>query len=103
MFEHWREDTFAFQFLNGVSPVLIRCCHCLPKNFPIIDAMVALVLVSGTNLKAELEVRGPGIQPPSPPSAFGSLAAQVPRPHLPHPALAAPASPPTPVKPSFLS
>lgn len=46
----------------------MRCCHCLPKNFPIIDAMVALVLVSGTNLKAELEVRGPAIQPPSLPS-----------------------------------
>ncbi|XP_037350223.1 polyunsaturated fatty acid lipoxygenase ALOX15B-like isoform X2 [Talpa occidentalis] len=56
VFEHWREDTFfASQFLNGLNPVLIRRCRCLPKNFPVTDAMVAPVLGPGTCLQAELE------------------------------------------------
>ncbi|XP_012312959.2 polyunsaturated fatty acid lipoxygenase ALOX15B isoform X2 [Aotus nancymaae] len=55
-FEHWQEDAFfASQFLNGLNPVLIRRCHCLPKNFPVTDAMVASVLGPGTSLQAELE------------------------------------------------
>ncbi|XP_017386867.1 polyunsaturated fatty acid lipoxygenase ALOX15B isoform X4 [Cebus imitator] len=55
-FQHWQEDAFfASQFLNGLNPVLIRCCHCLPKNFPVTDAMVASVLGPGTSLQAELE------------------------------------------------
>lgn len=64
MFELWQENTFfAYQFLNGLNPVLIQCCHCLPKNFPVIDAMVAPVLGPWTSLQAELEVRGAGVQP----------------------------------------
>ncbi|XP_004684683.1 PREDICTED: arachidonate 15-lipoxygenase B isoform X1 [Condylura cristata] len=56
VFEHWQEDAFfASQFLNGLNPVLIRRCHCLPKNFPVTDAMVAPVLGPGTCLQAELE------------------------------------------------
>ncbi|XP_037348778.1 polyunsaturated fatty acid lipoxygenase ALOX15B-like isoform X2 [Talpa occidentalis] len=56
VFEHWQEDAFfASQFLNGLNPVLIRCCRCLPKNFPVTDAMVAPVLGPGTCLQAELE------------------------------------------------
>ncbi|KAM9750679.1 polyunsaturated fatty acid lipoxygenase ALOX15B isoform 2-T2 [Dama dama] len=56
VFEHWQEDTFfAYQFLNGLNPVLIRRCHYLPKNFPVTDAMVAPVLGPGTSLQAELE------------------------------------------------
>ncbi|XP_060060350.1 polyunsaturated fatty acid lipoxygenase ALOX15B-like isoform X2 [Erinaceus europaeus] len=55
-FEHWQEDAFfAYQFLNGFNPVLIRRCHCLPENFPVTDAMVAPVLGPGTSLQAELE------------------------------------------------
>ncbi|XP_019838103.2 polyunsaturated fatty acid lipoxygenase ALOX15B isoform X2 [Bos indicus] len=54
--EHWQEDAFfAYQFLNGLNPVLIRRCHHLPKNFPVTDAMVAPVLGPGTSLQAELE------------------------------------------------
>ena len=69
MFEHWQEDAFfAYQFLNGLNPVLIRRCHHLPKNFPVTDAMVAPVLGPGTSLQAELEVRGRGSQPCTPPS-----------------------------------
>ncbi|EPY86752.1 arachidonate 15-lipoxygenase, type B isoform 1 [Camelus ferus] len=64
MFELWQENTFfAYQFLNGLNPVLIQCCHCLPKNFPVIDAMVAPVLGPWTSLQAELELTqtpGPG-------------------------------------------
>uniref|UniRef100_A0A8C9EEH3 Arachidonate 15-lipoxygenase type B n=1 Tax=Phocoena sinus TaxID=42100 RepID=A0A8C9EEH3_PHOSS len=56
VFEHWQEDAFfAYQFLNGLNPVLIRRCRHLPKNFPVTDAMVALVLGPGTSLQAELE------------------------------------------------
>ncbi|KAB0361463.1 hypothetical protein FD754_005619 [Muntiacus muntjak] len=56
VFEHWQEDAFfAYQFLNGLNPVLIRRCHYLPKNFPVTDAMVAPVLGPGTSLQAELE------------------------------------------------
>ncbi|XP_064351294.1 polyunsaturated fatty acid lipoxygenase ALOX8 isoform X1 [Camelus dromedarius] len=64
MFELWQENTFfAYQFLNGLNPVLIQCCHCLPKNFPVTDAMVAPVLGPWTSLQAELELTqtpGPG-------------------------------------------
>lgn len=68
MFEHWQEDAFfAYQFLNGLNPVLIRRCHYLPKNFPVTDAMVAPVLGPGTSLQAELEVRGRGSWPCTPP------------------------------------
>ncbi|XP_064351298.1 polyunsaturated fatty acid lipoxygenase ALOX8 isoform X2 [Camelus dromedarius] len=57
MFELWQENTFfAYQFLNGLNPVLIQCCHCLPKNFPVTDAMVAPVLGPWTSLQAELEL-----------------------------------------------
>ncbi|XP_021498190.1 polyunsaturated fatty acid lipoxygenase ALOX15B [Meriones unguiculatus] len=56
VFAHWQEDAFfASQFLNGLNPVLIRCCRSLPKNFPVTDEMVAPVLGPGTNLQAELE------------------------------------------------
>uniref|UniRef100_A0A8C3YHY6 Arachidonate 15-lipoxygenase B n=1 Tax=Catagonus wagneri TaxID=51154 RepID=A0A8C3YHY6_9CETA len=61
VFEHWQEDAFfAYQFLNGLNPVLIRRCRCLPENFPVTDAMVAPVLGPGTSLQAELEVRSSG-------------------------------------------
>ncbi|XP_033702874.1 polyunsaturated fatty acid lipoxygenase ALOX15B isoform X3 [Tursiops truncatus] len=57
VFEHWQEDAFfAYQFLNGLNPVLIRRCRHLPKNFPVTDAMVAPVLGPGTSLQAELEL-----------------------------------------------
>uniref|UniRef100_A0A8C3W8W8 Arachidonate 15-lipoxygenase type B n=1 Tax=Catagonus wagneri TaxID=51154 RepID=A0A8C3W8W8_9CETA len=56
VFEHWQEDAFfAYQFLNGLNPVLIRRCRCLPENFPVTDAMVAPVLGPRTSLQAELE------------------------------------------------
>ncbi|XP_036693151.1 polyunsaturated fatty acid lipoxygenase ALOX15B isoform X3 [Balaenoptera musculus] len=56
VFEHWQEDAFfAYQFLNGLNPVLIRRCRHLPKNFPVTDAMVAPALGPGTSLQAELE------------------------------------------------
>ncbi|KAM5273975.1 polyunsaturated fatty acid lipoxygenase ALOX15B isoform 3-T3 [Ctenodactylus gundi] len=56
VFKHWQEDSFfAYQFLNGLNPVLIQRCHSLPKNFPVTDAMVAPVLGPETSLQAELE------------------------------------------------
>uniref|UniRef100_A0AAX7UGN5 Uncharacterized protein n=2 Tax=Haplochromini TaxID=319058 RepID=A0AAX7UGN5_ASTCA len=41
--KHWKEDSlFGYQFLNGVNPMLIRCCKALPKNFPVTGDMVSL-------------------------------------------------------------
>ncbi|KAL3999916.1 metalloproteinase inhibitor 2 [Sarotherodon galilaeus] len=37
-----RKTLFGYQFLNGVNPMLIRCCKALPKNFPVTGDMVSL-------------------------------------------------------------
>ncbi|XP_037112731.1 arachidonate 12-lipoxygenase, 12R-type-like [Syngnathus acus] len=52
--EHWTEDwLFAYQFLNGLNPTLIRRCKTLPENFPVTDDMV--VIPDGSNLSNELK------------------------------------------------
>lgn len=41
--DHWKEDSFfAYQYLNGINPLLIRRCSTLPSNFPVTDNMVFL-------------------------------------------------------------
>ncbi|XP_061685574.1 arachidonate 12-lipoxygenase, 12R-type-like [Syngnathoides biaculeatus] len=51
--EHWTEDgLFAYQFLNGVNPTLIRRCKTLPKNFPVTDDMV--FMPDGSSLSKEM-------------------------------------------------
>ncbi|XP_061685575.1 arachidonate 12-lipoxygenase, 12R-type-like [Syngnathoides biaculeatus] len=52
--EHWTEDgLFAYQFLNGVNPTLIRRCKTLPKNFPVTDDMV--FMPDGSSLSKEMK------------------------------------------------
>ncbi|XP_061626756.1 arachidonate 12-lipoxygenase, 12R-type-like [Phyllopteryx taeniolatus] len=52
--DHWKEDgLFAYQFLNGVNPTLIRRCKTLPKDFPVTDDMV--FIPDGSSLSKELK------------------------------------------------
>ncbi|XP_077381031.1 arachidonate 12-lipoxygenase, 12R-type-like [Festucalex cinctus] len=52
--EHWKEDWFfAYQYLNGIHPNLIRRCKTLPNNFPVTDDMV--FIPDGSNLSTELQ------------------------------------------------
>ncbi|KAM7009702.1 polyunsaturated fatty acid lipoxygenase ALOX15B-like [Tautogolabrus adspersus] len=52
--KHWKEDEFfAYQFLNGVNPMLIQRCSVIPKNFPVTDCMA--FLHGQRSLKEELK------------------------------------------------
>ncbi|XP_019729873.1 arachidonate 12-lipoxygenase, 12R-type-like [Hippocampus comes] len=52
--QHWKEDDFfAYQYLNGPHPTLIRRCKTLPGNFPVTDDMV--FIPNGSNLSNELK------------------------------------------------
>ncbi|XP_057699378.1 arachidonate 12-lipoxygenase, 12R-type-like [Corythoichthys intestinalis] len=52
--KHWEENWFfAYQFLNGIHPTLIRRIFELPKNFPVTDDMV--FIPNGSNLTEELK------------------------------------------------
>ncbi|KAK0155782.1 Arachidonate 15-lipoxygenase B [Merluccius polli] len=53
--QNWRKDSlFGSQFLNGVNPMVIRCCKELPENLPVTDDMVHLR--GGRSLKEETQV-----------------------------------------------
>ncbi|XP_077367216.1 polyunsaturated fatty acid lipoxygenase ALOX8-like [Festucalex cinctus] len=52
----WKnDDFFAYQFLNGVNPYVIRRCSKLPSNFPVTDEMVKPFMADGTTLTEEME------------------------------------------------
>lgn len=52
--DHWKEDSFfGYQFLNGINPMLIRCCSALPANFPVTNEMV----FSGGQFRLEEEMQ----------------------------------------------
>ncbi|CAL8313272.1 unnamed protein product [Merluccius merluccius] len=52
--QNWMKDSlFGSQFLNGVNPMVIRCCKELPENLPVTDDMVHLR--GGRSLKEEMQ------------------------------------------------
>ncbi|KAM4713128.1 LOW QUALITY PROTEIN: arachidonate 12-lipoxygenase, 12R-type-like [Anableps anableps] len=52
--EHWKEDFFGFQFLNGTNPNVIKHCSILPPNFPVTEILKHF-LETGTTLKKKME------------------------------------------------
>ncbi|XP_060756033.1 polyunsaturated fatty acid lipoxygenase ALOX15B-like [Neoarius graeffei] len=47
--DHWDEDEFfAYQFLNGLNPMVIQQCSKLPDNFPVTKEMVKDSLYGNT-------------------------------------------------------
>ncbi|XP_057679092.1 polyunsaturated fatty acid lipoxygenase ALOX8-like isoform X2 [Corythoichthys intestinalis] len=50
-----KDDFFAYQFLNGVNPFLIRRYSKLQSNFPVTEEMVKPFLANGTTLAKEME------------------------------------------------
>ncbi|KAM9840256.1 hydroperoxide isomerase ALOXE3-like [Aulostomus maculatus] len=53
--EHWKDDDFyAYQFLNGINPNLIKRCSELPPNFPVTDDMLKPFLKNGCCLQWEM-------------------------------------------------
>ena len=58
MAKRWHQDRwFAYQFLNGVNPVLITRCDSLPENFPVTHDLVKASLDRGESLEKEINVR----------------------------------------------
>ncbi|XP_054617012.1 hydroperoxide isomerase ALOXE3-like [Dunckerocampus dactyliophorus] len=54
--QHWKEDDFfGFQFLNGISPNMIKRCSTLPANFPVTEEMVKAFLEEGSTLDNEIQ------------------------------------------------
>lgn len=54
----WTSDVeFGRQILNGVNPVVVEMCTCLPANFPVTDDLVAPFMTRGKTMTEEMKVQ----------------------------------------------
>ncbi|XP_036437024.1 hydroperoxide isomerase ALOXE3-like isoform X2 [Colossoma macropomum] len=53
--KNWRKDEFfGYQFLNGLNPMIIKCCSKLPEKFPVTNEMVRGFLPESSTLESEM-------------------------------------------------
>ncbi|KAL6485583.1 hypothetical protein MHYP_G00049750 [Metynnis hypsauchen] len=54
--KNWMKDEFfAYQFLNGLNPMIITRCSKLPKKFPVTNEMVKSFLPDRSTLESEMK------------------------------------------------
>ena len=56
--KNWMTDEFfAYQFLNGLNPMIIKRCSKLPEKFPVTNEMVKRFLPDTSTLESEMKVK----------------------------------------------
>ncbi|XP_017570184.2 hydroperoxide isomerase ALOXE3-like [Pygocentrus nattereri] len=54
--KNWKTDEFfGYQFLNGLNPMIIKCCSKLPEKFPVTNEMVKSFLPDTSTLESEMK------------------------------------------------